>query len=177
MSNHAYTYCFRLDKDTLYISERIGIEKQFMAYFFILMLRYPMFTPDGFENIQVIVNRVHEEFSKISKRSETTTTTLKPTEKPTETSQVMTRNQAKKLEGNKKQSKMSTLKKMLYNVWLGESKVFCSNDNYVLATFVRGKKTYVIKCCDLENSCEDAIREIRKESEILHHLLTLGKNI
>ena len=171
MTNHEYTYCFRLDKDTLYISERIDIQKQFMAYFFILMLRYPMFTPDGFEDIQVIVNSIHEEFSKISKT--TTTRTLKPTE----TSQVMTRNQAKKLEGNKKQSNMSTLKKMLYNVWLGESKVFYSNDNYVLATFVRGKKTYVIKCCDLENSCEDAIREIRKESEILHHLITLGKNI
>lgn len=156
MSNHEYTYCFRLNGNTLYISGRIGIEKLFMSYFFILMLRYPhMFTHDGFENIQVFLNSVHEKSSKFSKPSKTITA-----------SKVMTRNQ----------SKMSTLKKMLYNVWLGESKVFYYNDNYVLSTFVSNKKTYVMKCCDLENYFQDAIKEFRNESEILqHHHQILGK--
>ena len=67
LTNHNVTYCFKLIVDEkkahLYVSEPIERDKQYLAVFFMLLLRYPSLTPEGFDSVQTLLGKIDKKFN------------------------------------------------------------------------------------------------------------------
>lgn len=165
MTNHEVTYCFRINEEEdktgvkvvrVYISDPISREEQFMAVFFVLMLRYPQITPKGFEeSIENVLLKVKEDFE-----SDIQENNGRP-------------NKRKRLDENQKPSELSHYTKYetdIYDHYKDDAEVFYSNENYVLAKYLSEGKEFAIKCCDLFNSSSEARDEISNEMTILEFI-------
>lgn len=188
MTNHEVTYCFRVNEEQdlngkigarVYISDPISRMDQFMAVFFILMLRYPQLAPNGFEEcIKEVLLKVNEDLG-----GHINNVPLHKAEKlnPKSDNQVNNERKRKRLDENQKPSEHSDYTKLeldIYNHYKDDAQVFYSNENYVLAKYVSEGKEFAIKCCDLFNSSKEARDEIRNEMAILSFINNeLGKNM
>jgi hypothetical protein len=184
LTNHEVTYCFRINEEKdvtgrdvarVYVSDPISRENQFMAVFFILLLRYPQLTPNGFkECIEEVLLKVNEDLGKHIEQG--------PLNK-SQNLNLKSDNNERKRKRNGKQpngqehSDYTKLELDIYKHYKDDAEVFYSNENYVLAKFVSQGKEFVIKCCDLFNSSKEARDEIRNEMTILEFINNeLGKN-
>ena len=184
-------YCFKLivkeDEKTrkktayLFVSNPVKRDKQYLAVFFILLLRYPSLTPKGFDDVKTLLDKIDKKF-KIDESSveeqhpsvDTASVSNQPPIGP------MLRSRAAQIEKDQDHSEQIsslTLEEEIYYHWIDDAVVFVWNSNYVLAKYVGSNhEEFVIKCCDKFNSSKQALDEIRNEIYVLDKIKKkLGK--
>ena len=179
MTNHEVTYCFRINEEAdqkgrtvarVYVSDPISRDEQFMAVFFILLLRYPGLTPNGFEEcIKNVLLGVTNDF-------ETHINQGRLNSEPKSNKGQKRKHNEQQQPNRQEHSHYTKLELDIYKHYKDDAEVFFANENYVLAKYVSNGKEFVIKCCDLFNSTKEARDEIRNEMEILEFINNeLGK--
>ena len=180
LTNHEVTHCFRINEEEdktgaivarVYVSDAILRKDQFMAFFFILLLRYPELTPTGFkEDIEKVISQVKDDFKRhIDLGPFNNSENVDP--KSGQVNKGLKRMHNGKHKPNGQEHSHYTKWQLdIYKHYKDDAEVIYSNDNYVLAKFVSQGKEFVIKCCDLFNSSKEARDEIRNEMEILDFL-------
>jgi hypothetical protein len=182
LTNHNVMYCFKLivkeDEITrkktayLFVSNPVKRDKQYLAVFFILLLRYPSLTPKGFDDVKTLLDKIDKKFkideSSVEEQHPSVGTASVSNQPPIG---PMSRSRAAQLEKDQDHSEQTsslTLEEEIYYHWIDDAVVFVWNSNYVLAKYVGSNhEEFVIKCCDKFNSSKQALDEIRNEIYVL----------
>lgn len=163
----------------LFVSDPIPREKQYLAVFFILLLRYPSLTPKGFDDVKIFLDNIDMKFKiddepPVERQNRSVNSSQRRNNGPITRSRS---SRGARDQGHSVQASCLTLEEEIYYHWVDDAVVFFWNSNYVLAKYVGSNhEEFVIKCCDKFNSNKQALDEIRNEIRVLKEIkIKLGK--